>query len=112
MQEHQFVDFAERYTAWCSQDVASVAAFYSVFSRWLADVNDGTRAVRRSAITKVAQSFMTAFPVLRVVMAKMLVQGDHADYHWTLIGTDSGQGGTGRRVRISAFELRQGVVSG
>jgi predicted ester cyclase len=50
---------------------------------------------------------MTAFPDLRVVMDKVLVQGDHAEYHWTLIGTNSGQGGTGHRVRISGFELWQ-----
>ena len=58
MQKHQFVDFAERYTAaWCSQDAASVAAFYSVDGSL--SVNDGTPAVGRSAITEVAQSFMT-----------------------------------------------------
>ena len=106
MQEHQFVDFAERYTAaWCSQDAASVAAFYSVDGSL--SINDGTPAVGRSAITEVAQSFMTAFPDLRVVMDKVLVQGDHAEYHWTLIGTNSGQGGTGHGVRIRGFELWQ-----
>ena len=31
------------------------------------------------------------------------VQGDRADYHWTLTGTNTGPGG-GHRVRISGFE--------
>ena len=30
--------------------------------------------------------------------------GDAAEYHWTLVGTNTGRGGTGHRVRISGFE--------
>ena len=55
----------------------------------------------------VAQSFMTAFPDLRVVMDGVLAQGDRIEYCWTLIGTNTGPGGTDRRVRISGFELWQ-----
>ena len=96
-------DFAARYTAaWCSQDPASVAAFYAVEGSLT--VNGGTPAVGRNAITEVARSFMTAFPDMRVVMDELLVQGDRAEYHWTLIGTNTGPGGTGHRVRISGFE--------
>ena len=97
-------DFAARYTAaWCSQDPASVAAFYAVEGSLA--VNGGTPAVGRNAITEVARSFMTAFPDMRVVMDELLVQGDgRAEYHWTLIGTNTGPGGTGNRVRISGFE--------
>jgi predicted ester cyclase len=106
MQEHRLRDFAERYTAaWCSHDAASVAAFYSAHGSL--SVNEGTPAVGRRAITEVAQSFMTMFPDLRVVMDKVLMQGDRAQYHWTLIGTNNGPGGTGHRVRISGFELWQ-----
>ena len=50
---------------------------------------------------------MTAFPDMRVVMNEVLVRGDGAEYHWTLIGTNTGPGGTGHRVRISGFELWQ-----
>ncbi len=96
-------DFALRYTAaWCSQDSASVAAFYSPDGSL--SINDGAPAAGRSAITKVAQGFMTAFPDMQVVMDNLLVQGDRAVYHWTLIGTNTGPGGTGQRVRISGFE--------
>ena len=30
--------------------------------------------------------------------------GDHAIYHWTLVGTNTGPSGTGNRVRVSSFE--------
>jgi SnoaL-like polyketide cyclase len=95
--------FADRYTAaWCSQAAATVAAFYS--PRGSLRVNDGAPAVGRSAITQTAQSFMTAFPDLRVVMDDLRVQNDRMEYHWTLTGTNTGPGGTGRPVRISGFE--------
>jgi hypothetical protein len=35
----------------------------------------------------------------------VVIKGDCAEYHWTLIGTNTGPGGTGRPVRISGFEL-------
>ena len=94
---------AERYTAaWCSQNPASVAAFYS--DQGSLRVNDGAAAVGRDAIAEVAQSFMTAFPDLCVVMDELRVEDGEAEYHWTLVGTNSGPGGTGHRVRISGFE--------
>ena len=106
MQDDRLSEFAKRYaTAWCSQDAASVAAFYS--AEGSLSVNDSPPAIGRSAITEVAQSFMTAFPDIRVIMDKVLVQGDSAEFHWTLIGTNTGPGGTGQRVRISGFELWQ-----
>jgi predicted ester cyclase len=99
-------DFAARYTAaWCSQDPRSVAGFYSPDSSLT--VNNDPSAVGRSAITEVARSFMTAFPDMRLVMDKVLVQGDRTEYHWTLSGTNTGPGGAGHRVRISGFELWQ-----
>src|SRR5690349_21044573 len=96
-------DFASRYTAaWCSQDAASVAAFFS--PNGSLTINDGTPSVGRAAIADAAQSFMTAFPDLRVIMERIIDRGDCAEYHWTLIGTNTGPGGTGNRVRISGFE--------
>jgi len=95
-------DFAARYTAaWCSQNAARVAAFYS--DEGSLRVNDDPPAVGREAITQVAESFMSAFPDLCVVMDDLRVQ-DEPVYHWTLSGTHSGPGGTGHRVRISGFE--------
>lgn len=94
---------AERYTeAWCSQRAANVAEHYAADGSLR--VNDGEPAVGRAAITATAQGFMTAFPDLRVMLDDLSAEGDGYVYHWTLVGTNSGPGGTGRRVRISGFE--------
>jgi hypothetical protein len=96
-------EFARRYTAaWCSQDAASVASFFS--PNGSLRVNDVAPAVGRNAITDVAQGFMTAFPDMQVLMDGVALQGDQALYRWTLVGTNTGPGGTGRRVHISGFE--------
>ena len=79
-----------------------VAAFFSPDGSLR--VNDDPAAVGRNAITQVAQSFMTAFPDLSVMMDDLLLRGDVVEYHWTLMGTNTGPGGTGRRVRISGSE--------
>jgi hypothetical protein len=47
---------------------------------------------------------MSAFRDLQVLMDDVRSQGAGAEYHWTLIGTNSGPGGTGNAVRISGFE--------
>jgi hypothetical protein len=47
---------------------------------------------------------MTAFPDLEVIMDH-LVESECPKYHWTLIGTNTGPGGTGRSVRISGVEI-------
>jgi hypothetical protein len=95
--------FAARYTAaWCSQDAASVAAFYSEAGSLR--INDGAPAVGRMAITAAAQGFMTAFPDLVVTMDGVDSREDRAVYRWTLTGTHKGPGGSGRPVRISGYE--------
>jgi predicted ester cyclase len=95
--------FAKRYTvAWCSHQAASVAGFYSPDGTLR--INDGAAAEGRSAIAEAAQGFMTAFPDLRVLMDDIVMRGDTAEYQWTLVGTNSGPGGTGQRVRISGSE--------
>ncbi len=96
-------DFARRYTAaWCSQDPASVAAFYSIDGSLT--INDGAPSAGRIAIGEAARSFMEAFPDLQVIMDNVLLQGQHVVYRWTLTGRNSGPGGSGHRVRISGFE--------
>ena len=65
-------DFARRYTAaWCSQDAASVAAFFA--PNGSLRVNDGIPAVGRRAIAEVAQGFMTDFPDMKVLMDNVIV---------------------------------------
>ena len=95
--------FAERYTAaWCSQDAASVAAFFAESGSLT--INRGAPSVGRSAITAAAQGFMTAFPDLVVAMDSISLDGRQALYRWTLTGTNTGPGGTGKAVRISGYE--------
>jgi hypothetical protein len=47
---------------------------------------------------------MTVFPDMQVLLDDLTFREDGVDYHWTLVGTNSGPGGTGRSVRISGFE--------
>jgi uncharacterized protein (TIGR02246 family) len=96
-------DLAERYTAaWCSQQASRVAEHYAADGSLR--VNDGPAAVGREAIAATAQSFMTAFPDMCVALDELRAEGDGYVYHWTLTGTNSGPGGTGKRVRISGYE--------
>jgi steroid delta-isomerase-like uncharacterized protein len=96
-------DFATQYTAaWCSQDAASVASFYA--ENGSLKINDGAPSIGSEAITGAAQDFMTTFPDMIVKMNDLTLEGDHALYHWTLIGTNTGPGGNGKAVRISGFE--------
>src|SRR6266516_169813 len=97
------VDLARRYTAaWCSQDPASVAEHYS--PEGSLTINEGPPSVGRAAITEAARSFMIAFPDMQVLMDDLLAKESGLEYHWTLVGTNTGPGGTGSRVRISGFE--------
>lgn len=99
----QLRDFARRYTAaWCSQNPARVADHYT--PEGSLTINGGTPAAGRAAITEAAQSFMTTFPDMQVLMDDVVVGDSGIAYHWTLVGTNSGPGGTGNRVRISGFE--------
>ena len=96
-------EFATRYTAaWCSQDASSVAAFFS--PEGSLTINGGPPSVGRRAISDAAQNFMTAFPDLKVYMDGLVEERDKVIYKWTLEGTNSGPGGTSKRVRISGFE--------
>ena len=97
-------DLARRYAAdWCSQDPSKVAGCYSLSGSLT--INDGAPAIGRLAIAREAQSFMTDFPDLQVLMDDLRVQPDGIEFHWTLIGTNTGPRGTGHRVRISGFEV-------
>lgn len=96
-------DLATRYTAaWCNHDAASVASHYA--ERGSLRINDGSPAVGRTAIAAAAQRFMTAFPDLVVEFDGLEPQGNRVLYRWRLTGTNTGPGGTGKRVRISGYE--------
>ena len=103
MNATQLKEFAARYTAaWCSQDPASVAAFFAEDGSL--KINDGEPSVGRGAITAAAQSFMTSLPDMVVAMDGVALDGNNAIYRWTLTGTNTGPGGTGNAVHISGYE--------
>lgn len=96
-------EFATTYTAaWCSQNAASVASFFG--ENGSLKINEGQPSVGRAAITAAAQGFMTAFPDMVVTMDDVSGDGSSAMYRWTLTGTNTGPGGTGKAVRINGFE--------
>jgi uncharacterized protein (TIGR02246 family) len=96
--------FAERYAqAWCSHNPERVAAFFA--ENGSLSVNDGPPAVGRKAIAEIARGFMRDFPDMVVAFDKLEARGNATAFHWTLIGTNTGPGGTGNRVRISGYEL-------
>src|SRR5438128_12511333 len=96
--------FAKRYAeAWCSHDPENVAAFFA--KNGSLSVNDGPPAVGRAAIAEIARGFMRTFPDMVVTMDKVVRDEEGTKFHWTLTGTNTGPGGTGKRVRISGYEL-------
>ncbi len=100
MTSDQLRKFAERYAeAWSSQNPNSVSAFYA---------NGGTISVNGGAATPiadVARGFFRDFPDTVVTLDRLESRSDGTAFHWTLIGTNTGPGGTGNRVRISGYEL-------
>jgi predicted ester cyclase len=92
--------FAGRYAeAWCSHDPERVGAFYA--KNGSIAVNGGTPA----PIVEVARGFMRDFPDMVVTFDKLEPRGGATAFHWTLTGTNTGPGGTGKRVRLSGYEL-------
>lgn len=107
-------EFGRRYTAaWCSRNAHSVAAFFAEDGSLT--INEGTPSVGRTAIAAAAHGFMTAFPDLRVTMDRVSLEGGHAVYRWTLAGSNTGPGGSGRAVQISGYEewtfSRDGLIA-
>src|SRR6266576_7282418 len=104
MSDEKLKEFANRYAkAWCSQNPESVAAFFA--ERGSISINNGSPAVGRAAIAREAQAFMTAFPDMVVTKDKVMHDEEGTKFHWTLTGTNTGPGGTGKCVRISGYEL-------
>ena len=103
MDDNKLKGFATRYTAaWCSQNADSVASFFAEDGSL--KINNGEPSVGREAITKDAQGFMTAFPDMIVTMDSLSIKAENVIYYWTLTGTNTGPGGTGKSVRINGYE--------
>ena len=99
----ELIKFAQHYAkAWCSQNPENVAAFYAQSGSL--SVSDGPPAAGPPAIAEIVRGF----PDMIVTMDDLKIGGRSscdAAFHWTLIGTNTGPGGTGKRVRISGYEL-------
>jgi predicted ester cyclase len=103
MDAAQLKEFGTRYTAaWCSQNAASVAAFFAEGGSL--KINDGAPSVGRTEITAAARAFMTALPDMVVTMNSISIHGERAVCRWTLTGTNTGPLGTGKAVRVSGYE--------
>jgi hypothetical protein len=99
----KLTDFATHYAAaWGSQDATSVARHFS--ERGTLTINGGAPAIGRAAIAASAQSFMTAFPDMTVSMDGLDAHVNRTVFRWTLTGTNTGPGGTGKNVRFSGYE--------
>ena len=104
MTSDELTRFAQRYAeAWCSQNPKSVAAFFA--ENGSLSVNDGPPAIGRAAIAEEARGFMRTFPDMLVTMDDVTQDSDGTTLHWILTGTNTGPGGTGKRVCISGYEL-------
>jgi uncharacterized protein (TIGR02246 family) len=96
-------ELAARYAAaWSSGDPDQLASYYAPEGRLF--INDGLPAVGRLAIAEVARSFMTELPDMKVVCDRLEQSGDRTHFHWTLTGSASGPGGSGRPIHISGHE--------
>jgi len=91
--------------AWCSQRPVFVSLFFAEDGSL--SVNDGKPAIGRNEISKVAESFMTAFPDIIVSMDSLVQTSESIEFHWTFTGTNTGPKGTGKKVRINGVELWQ-----
>lgn len=106
MATNNLIEFGKNYAkAWCSQKPDNVAEYFS--DSGSLTVNKGTPAIGRVAISNVAKSFMTAFPDLIVVMDSLTTTSKGVEFHWTLTGTNTGPNGTGKKVKVSGFEVWQ-----
>ena len=98
--------FGKKYAAaWSEQKAEDHAMFFAPDGSQI--VNNGTPAVGRDAIAKVAQGFMTAFPDMLVTCESLPTTSKGVEFHWTLTGTNTGPGGTGNKVHINGVEILQ-----
>jgi len=91
--------------AWCSRRPEYVSLFFSEDGSLT--VNDGKPAVGRNEISKVAESFMIAFPDIIVSMDSLVITPKGTEFHWTFTGTNTGPNGIGKKVKIHGVEIWQ-----
>lgn len=96
--------FARSYAqAWGSKKPEFVASYFAEDGSL--QVNDGDPAKGRNAISEVAQGFMIDLPDMIVRYDSLVPKSNGTEFHWTLIATNLGPAGTGKKVKVSGFEL-------
>jgi predicted ester cyclase len=99
----KMLEFGEKYTAaWNSKKPEKMASFYAEDGSLT--VNKGTPAIGREQLAATANSYMEAFPDLKLTMDSLVADADTYRYHWTFSGTNTGPEGTGNKVIFSGFE--------
>ncbi len=105
-EEEQVFDlelFARSYAqAWSGRRPEFVAMFFE--ENGTLRVNDGEPATGRKEISGIAQGFMTDLPDMEVRFDSLLQKPDQIQFHWTLLATNTGPGGTGNPVNVSGYE--------
>ena len=100
MTSDELTEFAKRYAkAWCSHNPESVAAFFAENASLTVNSGPPTPAL------EIARGFMRDFPDMVVTMDEVSCEPNGTAFHWTITGTNTGPGGTGKRVRVSCYEL-------
>lgn len=95
--------FGCRYAAaWSSGRPEAVAALFTEDGSIA--INDDPPAHGRAAVRDVAEGFMTDFPDLEVRCDRTAHEQGEIRWYWTMCGTNSGPGGTGRGILISGYE--------
>jgi predicted ester cyclase len=102
-ENNKLTNFGNDYTnAWNSQTPENVASFFAIDGSLT--VNEGQPIVGRDSIAKFANSFMTAFPDMKLSMDSLVIKLDETQFHWSFIGTNTGPKGTGNKVVFNGFE--------
>lgn len=70
-------------------------------------LNESKAATGRAQIAEVVQGFMRDLPDMLVRYDSLVNKTTGIEFHWTLIATHSGPGGTGNKVEVSGCELWQ-----
>lgn len=96
--------FGERYAAaWSSGSPAKVCAMFAPDGSIA--INGGPASHGPDGIGSVVQSWMDAFPDLRITCERMGREGEAWKWFWRMRGTFSGPGGNGRRVDMRGWEV-------
>lgn len=97
-------DLVAKFTdAWNNLDANSIAECYLPDASLI--VNSGRPVIGRKGIAELEQGFMSAFPDLSFRMDDSFTLRDRTVNCWTFTGTNTGSGGTGRKVNFTGFEV-------